>query len=159
MAFPVVASLHQLVLRGPDSPTKSESCAVIHMLLAPPANPRTFRGRESSASIRMAVRGRFPQGEIMEPENRLKREDLKRLGNYLESRDDPDPEELSPKDLFQQVSNIALCMSYDLVDKIRFWEKESLTLSEEDVKKRIPHIAKCLQRLKVAYLEFSDTEL
>lgn len=95
----------------------------------------------------------------MKPENRPEPNDLKRLGSYLESRDDRNPEEQTPRELFQQVSNIALCMSYDLIDKIRYWEKESLALPEKEIQKRIPHIAKCLQRLKVAYLEFSDTEL
>ena len=95
----------------------------------------------------------------MKPENEPKRGELQSLGNYLESTDDRDPEQQTPKELFQQVSNIALCMSFDLIDKIRFWEKESLTLSEKEIQQRIPHIAKCLERLKVAYLEFSDTEL
>ena len=95
----------------------------------------------------------------MEPENRPEREELNRLRDYLESREDRDPAEQTPRELFQQVSNIALCMSYDLIDKIRFWEKESLTLPDKEIQKRIPHIAKCLERLKVAYLEFSDTEL
>ena len=96
----------------------------------------------------------------MKPENRPKKpNDLTRLAHYLESKDDCDPEKQTPKELFQQVSNIALCMSFDLIDKIRYWEKESLSLPEQDIQKRIPHIARCLERLKVAYLEFSDTEL
>lgn len=92
-------------------------------------------------------------------ENRPEQNDLARLSKYLETSGDCDPEKQPPKELFQQVSNIALCMSYDLIDKIRYWEKESLTLSDAEIEKRIPHIARCLDRLKVAYLEFSDTDL
>ena len=95
----------------------------------------------------------------MKLENRPEQDDLARLAKYLETDDGCDPEKQAPKALFQQVSNIALCMSYDLIDKIRYWEKESLALPEKEIEKRIPHIARCLDRLKVAYLEFSDTDL
>lgn len=93
----------------------------------------------------------------MKTENRP--DDLAKLTRFLESDDGCAPESQPPKELFQQVSNISLCMAYDLIDKIRYWEKESLALPDRDVAKRIPHIARCLERLKVAYLEFADTDL
>jgi len=64
-----------------------------------------------------------------------------------------------PRQLFQQVSSIAVVMSYDLIDKLRWWEKEVLKLPDEEIAKRIPTMATFLDRLRVAYVEFSDQEI
>jgi hypothetical protein len=72
--------------------------------------------------------------------------------NYQEGEGDP-------KEQFRQISHIALTMSYDLIDKVRWWEKHTLELTDEEVGKRIPHMAEFLDRLRVAYLEFADVDL
>lgn len=64
-----------------------------------------------------------------------------------------------PRKLFQQVSNIAVMMSYDLIDKLRWWEKEVLKLPDEEVAKHVPSMAAFLDRLRIAYVEFSDQEI
>jgi hypothetical protein len=64
-----------------------------------------------------------------------------------------------PRTMFKQVSNIAVCMSYDLIDKLRWFEKETLNLSDDEIRKRLPHMAGFLDQLKDAYLEFSDVDL
>jgi len=53
---------------------------------------------------------------------------------------------------------VSLCISYDLIDKIRWWEKETLKLSDDEIEKRIPHLAASLERLRTAYLQFSDVD-
>jgi len=65
----------------------------------------------------------------------------------------------SARELFQQISNIAVCLSYDLVDKLRYWEKETLKLGDEEIDKRLPHMSEFLERLKQAYLSFADVDL
>ena len=70
-----------------------------------------------------------------------------------------DLENQDPRELFQQVSHIALCMSYDLVDKLRWWEKETMKLTDEEIEKRIPHMATLLEQLKTAYVHFADVDL
>lgn len=70
-----------------------------------------------------------------------------------------DTERENPRDLFKQVSHIALCMSFDLVDKLRYWEKETLQLTDEEIEKRIPHMSRLLEGLEQTYVHFSDLEL
>jgi len=64
----------------------------------------------------------------------------------------------SAKELFRQVSNISLLVAYDLVDKIRWWEKETLKLDEDEVAKRLPHMSGVLDQLKTAYVTFSEID-
>ena len=64
-----------------------------------------------------------------------------------------------PRDSFRKISNIALLMSYDLIDKLRWWEKETLALSEEEVARRIPHTVNLLEKLRTVYLEFAEVDL
>ena len=73
-----------------------------------------------------------------------------------EAEDGDEPE--SPKQLFRQVSHIALYLSYDLIDKLRWWEKDTLQLSDDEIEKRLPHMASLLDKLKIAYVEFSEVD-
>jgi hypothetical protein len=63
------------------------------------------------------------------------------------------------KELFRQISHIAVYLSYDLIDKLQFWEKETLQLPDDEIDKRIPHMSKFLEELKTAYETFSDVDL
>jgi len=65
----------------------------------------------------------------------------------------------NPRELFKQVSHIALYLSYDLIDKLRFWEKETLNLSDEEIEKRLPHMSIFLDELKSTYVHFSDIDI
>lgn len=65
----------------------------------------------------------------------------------------------SPRELFEQISHIAIYLSYDLIDKLRFWEKETLKLSDEEIDRRIPHLSAFLDRLRTAYESFADVDL
>ena len=67
--------------------------------------------------------------------------------------------DVDPRERFRQASHIALCMSYDLIDKLRYWEKETLNLPEEEIEKRLPHLVTLLDRLRTAYVGFSDVDL
>jgi hypothetical protein len=64
-----------------------------------------------------------------------------------------------PRTTFRQVSSIAVCMSYDLIDKLRWFEKETLKLSDEEINERLPHVTGFLDQLRDAYLGFSDVDL
>ena len=63
-----------------------------------------------------------------------------------------------PRELFQQVSRIAQYMSYDLIDKLQYWEKETLKLSDEEVAERVKHVSRCLKQLQSAYVQFAETD-
>jgi len=65
----------------------------------------------------------------------------------------------SPRDMFVQISHIAQFMSHDMLDKIQWWEKETLKLSDEEIDKRIPHMSVFLEQLRLAYETFSDVDL
>ena len=67
--------------------------------------------------------------------------------------------DLTPKVRFKRISNIALLMAYDMIDKLRYWEKESLRLPEDEIAKRTKQLAESVEQLREAYLAFSDLEL
>ena len=89
---------------------------------------------------------------MSEPENGRSIEDLAEWKKRLESDDE------DPRELFEQVSRIALSISYDLIDKLRWWEKETMRLSDEEVGQRLPHMAAFLDRLKIAYVKFAEVD-
>ena len=66
--------------------------------------------------------------------------------------------EQTARELFSQLSNISLCMSYDLIDKLRWWEKEVMKLSDDEISKHIPHLSACLDQLKTTYLQFAEID-
>jgi len=65
----------------------------------------------------------------------------------------------NPRELFQQVSRIAQYMSYDLIDKLQYWEKETLKLSDDQIERRVRHVSRCLAQLQSAYVQFSETDI
>ena len=65
----------------------------------------------------------------------------------------------TPAQLFEQMSHIAITLSYDLVDKLRYWEKETMEMSDEEIEQRLGHMAVFLERLKKAYVDFAETDL
>jgi hypothetical protein len=76
------------------------------------------------------------------------------LENLRKNSDD-----LSSRERFKRISNIALLMSYDLIDKLRYWEKVTLELSEDQIAERADHLAASVEQLREAYLAFSDLDL
>jgi hypothetical protein len=81
------------------------------------------------------------------------------LSEYEEwkSRDEAGEEE-DPRELFRQLTHISLCISFDLVDKLRWIEKEMQRLPQEAIEERLPHMATLLDRFKEVYLEFADID-
>jgi len=79
------------------------------------------------------------------PENQLD-EILKRAGAGT----------LGPKDQFEQTTKIGLLMAYDLIDKIRYWEKETMEMPEEVVVERLDHLVSSVEELRTAYLSFAE---
>jgi len=80
-------------------------------------------------------------------------------GEYAEWKEREESEPQAPRDSFQKISHITLLMSYDLIDKLRWWEKETLALSDEELAKRLPHTVALLEKLRTAYLEFAEMDL
>jgi hypothetical protein len=73
--------------------------------------------------------------------------------------DEPeDTNELSPKEKFRKTSHIALLIAYDLIDKLRYWEKQTLELPDEQIEERQEHLVASIEQLRVAYLDFTDFE-
>jgi hypothetical protein len=85
-------------------------------------------------------------------------EDKDRVAGSETPKGAGEAEEQEPRKLFKQVSHIAIAMSYDLIDKLRFYEKETLKLSDKEVEERIPHMQKSLERLRVAYIGFAEVD-
>ena len=92
-------------------------------------------------------------------ENGPVQEKRDRLDDLAEWKERYESEDSDPRELFKQVSHIAIYLSYDLIDKLRYWEKETLKLSDEEIEQRLPHLATFLDRLKAAYVDFSDVDL
>ena len=73
--------------------------------------------------------------------------------------DEPeDTKELSTKEKFQKTSHIALLIAYDLIDKLRYWEKQTLELPDDQIEERREHLVASIEQLRVAYLDFTDFE-
>ena len=87
------------------------------------------------------------------------REDDGTVENYEEWKQRRAAGSESPREMFRQISHIAQFMSHDLLDKIQWWEKETLKLSDEEIDKRIPQMSVFLEQLKAAYETFSDVDL
>ena len=66
--------------------------------------------------------------------------------------------EQSARELFQDISKIAVLLSYDMIDKLRYWEKETLKLSDEEIDERLKHMSEFLEELKSAYVKFSEVD-
>lgn len=81
------------------------------------------------------------------------------LEDYSEWKDGAAADEDDPRETFRKASHIALCISYDVIDKLRWWEKETLKLSDEEIEARLPHMRAFLDGLTTAYVGFSDVDL
>ncbi len=66
--------------------------------------------------------------------------------------------EISAPDTFKKISNIAVLMSYDMIDKLRFLEQETLKLPEEQIVERVEHMTGFVERLRTAYLSLGETD-
>ena len=67
--------------------------------------------------------------------------------------------ELSSRERFRKTSHIALLMSYDLIDKLRFMEKGTLALPDDQIDERLERLAESVELLRAAYLSFAEQEL
>ena len=67
------------------------------------------------------------------------RDDEGSIEQYEELKKQLESGERPPQELFRQISQIAILISYDMVDKLRYWEKETLKLPDEEVGKRLEH--------------------
>jgi len=94
----------------------------------------------------------------MREERTVKDKDKDPVAESTTPSGDGETEEQDPRELFQQASHIAIAMSYDLIDKLRFFEKETLKLSDKEVEERMPHMKNFLERLKVAYIRFAEVD-
>ena len=78
--------------------------------------------------------------------------------DYDEWRRRYESSDQTPGELFEQVSHIALNLTYDLIDKVRWWEKETMKLPDEEIEKRLQHMATFLESLRTAYLKFAEVD-
>ena len=92
-------------------------------------------------------------GEPKDPKDEPSFDQLDELRNSVENA------ELSARERFQKTSHIALLLTYDLIDKLRYWEKETLELPDDQVAERLEHLTRSVEQLRVAYLTFSDVDL
>ena len=87
-----------------------------------------------------------PEGPDVPPEERL---------DQLKAEKDA---ELSPGERYRKTTHIALLMAYDLIDKLRFLEKETLALPDEEIRERQQYLVASIEHLRVAYLDFADLD-
>jgi hypothetical protein len=64
-----------------------------------------------------------------------------------------------PRERFRKLSHISVYMTYDLIDKLRWYEKQVLDRPDEEIAGRVPHMIGFLDRLTAAYLEFTDVDI
>ena len=91
----------------------------------------------------------------MTPENRWPDRARERMGEAEEWKT-RSLEPQDPRELLRQVTQIGICMSYDLIDKLRYWEKQAQELPEEELPDQIGQMSDFLEKLKAAYLHFAD---
>ena len=65
---------------------------------------------------------------------------------------------LPPAEKFRKTTHIALLIAYDLIDKLRYWEKETVKLPVEQIERRQEHLVASIEQLRVAYLDFPDLD-
>jgi len=123
------------------------------------------------SSYKRGVDGTEAAGEITPPDHRIiarvvQRRSAMKEQDKIALQDGPQPlkeqcesNDHTPAELFEQMSHIAITLSYDLVDKLRYWEKETLEMSDEGIEQRLGHIAVLLERLKKAYVDFAETDI
>jgi hypothetical protein len=85
--------------------------------------------------------------------------DTEPFADYSEWKQEYENGAVEPRESFRRVSNIALCVSYDLLDKLRWYEKETMKLPDEEIEERLPHMVAFLDLLGTAYDEFSDVDI
>lgn len=66
--------------------------------------------------------------------------------------------EMAPRELFEKMSHIAITMSYDLIDKLRYFEKDTLQQPDPEIATRVRHMAGFLESLKQTYLQFAEVD-
>jgi hypothetical protein len=66
--------------------------------------------------------------------------------------------ELSPKERFRKTSHIGLLMAYDLIDKLRYLEKETMSLPDDQIDERVDRLVGSVEMLRTAYLSFADQD-
>jgi hypothetical protein len=91
--------------------------------------------------------------EPKDPKDRPPDEQLDELQQNASTGD------LSSKERFRKTTHIALLMSYDLIDKLRFVEKETLSLSEDEINARLEQLVEAVEMLRAAYLAFAEQDL
>ena len=95
----------------------------------------------------------------MNPETPMQKKMVEdRLERFTEWRQRYESLPQDPRELFSDLSHIAVVMSYDLIDKLRWWEKQTLGLPDDEIAQRIPHSAAFLEKLKEAYLHFAEID-
>lgn len=80
------------------------------------------------------------------------------IGEHDELKESASRGELPPREHFRRVANVGALLAYDLVDKLRYWEKETLELPEDEVAKRLDHLVRSVDRLRAAYLAFAELD-
>ena len=81
-----------------------------------------------------------------------------RLQEYSRWKARYEADKRDPREQFEKISHIAVYMSYDLIDKLRWFEKDTLNQSDEEIAKRLPHMTAFLDKLRSAYLHFAETD-
>ena len=87
-----------------------------------------------------------------------KKDRLQEANEWKERYDGEEGDAENPRELFKQVSHISLYLAYDMIDKLRFWERETIKLSDEEIATRLDHLISSVEQLRVAYLDFADLE-
>lgn len=62
------------------------------------------------------------------------------------------------KEQFEKASRIGLLMAFDLIDKLRYWEKHTLELPEDEITRRLDHLVRSVEKLRAAYLAFAEPD-
>ncbi len=67
-----------------------------------------------------------------------------------------DEGEITAKGMFQKNSKVAVLMCYDMIDKLRYWEKETLELQEDQIGERSEQLVGFVEQLRAAYLDLPE---
>ena len=80
------------------------------------------------------------------------------IGEHDELKERASRGELTPKEHFRRVANVGALLAYDLIDKLRHWEKETLELTDDEIAGRLDHLTRSVEDLRAAYLAFAELD-
>jgi hypothetical protein len=64
----------------------------------------------------------------------------------------------TPREVFEEMHKVSLSLAYDLIDKLRWFEQDTAKQPDEEIEKRVQHMALFLENFRKSYLAFAEID-